>query len=401
MAHFLYLVIWNIQTKWGNMRQHDFAKTASQPRTIILGVLLTAALALFLSFESVSAYGLTSEFSIKLKAKDRVLGSMEGNILVYGRPYITAYNNRGRQIFSRKLKNNIKPTVSPNGLILGLVTYADRSPTDLKTVKLEMFDRGGKFKWKLDKPKASTFQITNKGSFFGIEGVQGISPTRVHVYDQYGDRTTILVFDKYLGLLPSPSASKFIVDQGRDGLAVFDSLGNELAVLPAAGDFIFDKDDRYIGTFSGGVFRLYQDTKEIVSLRHNDPKIVDLAINVEADLVVLMSETSFGVYGLTTRALLWEYTLPEAEQNFTSLDLTHDGQRFACGVDVNLGKAVSKENRHVEGHVFIFGVKNRDLNRHTEKYSLWGVGIPKGVFSTSGGSLIVQTREKLERFRLR
>ena len=136
--------------------------------------------------KSLLASDLTSLFTIKLDEKDRVVGSLKGNFLVYGRPMINVYDDRGRQLSSRKLKNNVKPVLSPDGQYLGLVTYSDRSPTDLKTINLEVFDPNMRLLWKLPRPQANTFLLADNGTVFGIEGVEGIAGTRIHIYDRKG-----------------------------------------------------------------------------------------------------------------------------------------------------------------------------------------------------------------------
>ena len=118
-----------------------------------------------------AAQELQARFKIPLKENDRVLGSLSGNFAVYGRPYIAMYNNQGQKLWSRKLKNNIKPYLSDNGDFLALVTYADRSPTDLQAMKLEMFQPDGNRRWSISKPAATNFYIANNGMVIGVEGV--------------------------------------------------------------------------------------------------------------------------------------------------------------------------------------------------------------------------------------
>lgn len=362
--------------------------------------LLTLTLILWMAVP-VFSLDLVSEFSIPLREKDRILGSLESNFLVYGRPTITMYNIRGKSLFSRKLTNNVKPTLSPNGKILGLITYADRSPTDLKTVKLEMFDQAGVFQWKMNNPAPNAFFIADNGAIFGIEGVEGISPTRIHLFDRYGDLLNILTFDNYHGLVISPSGGKFIVNLARDGLEVYDSLGNLLSSLPVSKNFVFDRDDRYIGTFFQGVFRLYQDEKEVVSIKSPEMVIRDLALNVEEDLAVLMAAKRLEVYELTTRKQLWEYRLYEEKKWLSALDFSDDGRFIGCGLDINGGNQVPKPKRHVEGYLLLFSSNGKAFVRQRETYDIWATGLPKGVFSPSSASIILQTREKLEKFKIK
>jgi len=341
---------------------------------------------------------LVSEINIPLTEKDRVLGSLEGNFLIYGRPNITMYDQQGKAIFTRKLTNNIKPTLSPNGKYLGLITYADHSPTDLKTLAFERFDENGKFLWKLTKPDANTFMIADNGAIFGIEGVKGISPNRIHMYDQYGDIINILNLKSYHGIAIAPSGGKFIIDRARDGLDVYDSLGNFLATLPVSKNYVFDRDHRYIATFFQAVFHLFQDEKEVVSFRSSEAVIKDMAIDVEKNLAVFMSVKRLEVYELTTKKRLWEYRLRDERLFFTSLHVSNDGQYIACGVDVNGGTPVPKAMRHVEGYVYLFPIDGSTLDKHHETYKTWGTNLPNGVFIPDSKGLWVQTREKLEKF---
>ena len=364
--------------------------------TAFLSILL---LALMLALPA-AALELVSEYSIPLMEKDRVLGSLEGNYMVYGRPEIKMYNNRGKILFSKKLTNNVKPTLSPNGKYLGLVTYADHSPTDLKTVMLEMFDQAGKYRWKLDKPAANTFMIADNGAFFGIEGTPGISPTRIHLYDQYGDRINILTIDDYHGFVISPMGAKFIVDKAKAGLEVYDDKGVLLGSLPVSRNYVFDRDERYLATFFQGVFKLYQDEKEVVTIQSSEMVIVDMAINVEQNLAVLMAAKRLEVYELTTQRLLWEHRITEETKWLTSLDLSDDGRFITCGLDVNGGSQVQKADRHVEGYLLLFTSNGKTMTREKENYKLWGTGFPKGVFTASSGSVMLQTREKLEKFKI-
>lgn len=347
------------------------------------------------------ALNLVSEYSIKLDENDRVLGSLGENYLIYGRPQITLYNSRGRAIFSKKLTNNVKPTLSPRGKYMGLITYADRSPTDLKTVKFELFDQAGKLLWKMSDPPPNSYFITDKGTIFGIEGVRGIPPTRVYLYNEYGTQLNVLIIKEYHGLKIAPSAGKFIIDKAREGLDVYDSLGNLLANLPSSELCIFDKDDRYIGTFLEGVFRLYQDEKQVATIKTAENTLRDIATNVAENLFVAMGPKKLQVFELTTQKLLWEYSLDQESRSFSSLSLSPDGQFIACGIDINGGSLVPKDKRHVEGYLYVFPSNGQTMIPHQETYKLWGIGLPRAAFSSSSGAVILETREKVEKFRLR
>lgn len=362
--------------------------------------LLIPALVLFLwSFNSpVPAANLVSEFKLPLKENDRVLGSLAGNFLVYGRPTITMYNKQGAPVFSRKLTNNVKPTLSPSGNYLGLITYADRSPTDLKTMSFERFDEAGNSQWKLSKPEANAFMIADNGAVFGIEGIKGISPTRIHLYGTNGDLRNTLTLKTYHGIAIAPSGGKFIIDQARGGLEVYDSVGTFLDTLPVSKNYIFDRDHRYIATFFQAVFRLFRDEKEVVSFRASDLVIKEMHINVEQNLAVLMSLKRLEVYDLSTRERLWEYRLRNEQLFFMSLDVTSDGEYIACGVDVSGGTPVPKEQRHVEGFLYLFPRDGSALDQHRETYKIYAKDLPKVAFSKDSSSVIIQTREKVEKF---
>ncbi len=369
-------------------------------RIKIFGYLLASVL-IFAAAIPVLAINLISEYRIPLKENDRILGSLKGNFLIYGRPQITMYNVRGKSVFSKKLTNNIKPTLSPNGKYLGLITYADHSPTDLHTTQFAMYDQAGKLQWKMSKPTPNTFLIANNGAIFGVEGVEGIPPTRIHLFDQYGNLRNMLTFQDYHGLQVSPSGGKIIIDRARQGLEVYDSLGKALGSLPVSHTYIFDRDDRYIATFFEGVFHLFQDEREVATIRSPETVIKAMAVNVEQNRLILMAPKHLEAYELTTQKLLWEYKVMESSRALTSLDLSADGQFITCGVDVNGGTLVVKDKRHVEGYVLLFTGEGQLVARQRTTYKLWAGGLPKAVFPGSSGSIIMQTREFLEKFKIK
>jgi len=368
---------------------------------MLFWVLMTSGMILPFSPVAAGMLTLDPEYTISLDESDRVLGSMRGNYIVYGRPNITMYSTLGKPIFSRKLKNNVKPSLSPEGKFLALATYADRSPTDLKTVKLEIFDQSGRFKWKLSDPPPNTFYITDIGSIIGIDGVKGIPPTRVYLYNRNGTLYNILVFNEFHGIEIAPSGARFIIDKAMGGLDVYDSTGNFLYGLPVSVEYVFDRDDRYIGVYYDGVFRLYQDEKEVVRIETEMHALRGMAINVEENLLVLMGAKIMEVYGLVTQELLWDFPLLDHQHWYSSLDLSPDGRHIVCGIDVSGGNAVPKDKRHTEGFLFIFPRNGENMIRHRETYDLWGLGLPKGVFSKTGGAIIMRTRDKITKFRLR
>ena len=366
--------------------------------------LIVIAVCLFLSLslipQAVFAIGLKAETSINLKDEDRVSGDMTGNILVYGRPNYTVYNYRLKPTHSQRLKNNVKPVISPNGQYLVLVTYNDHSPTTLQTNKIELYQPNGKFVWKLNKPEATTFELADNGNIYGIEGVPGISQCRIYLYDKYGDRLSIIRADSFHGLTISPSGTKFIVDNFANGLEVFDSTGNSLAEFPPVSNVIMDVDDRYIGTFDRGQFRLYQDEKVVQKIQSLETSLVGIDIDVEHNLLVLLAEKKVEIYDLVAGRLKWEYRVQFDNESFTSLDISPDGQFIVCGSDVNRGTDVLKADRHQEGWVYLIPADGKTMNKQKVTYKSWGIGLPRVFFSQSGASVYVETKDSLTKYRI-
>jgi len=362
--------------------------------------MLLVTMTIATAISPVSALDLSTEFVIELKESDRVLGELEGNFLLYRKPDITMYNVRGNKLFTKKLKNNVRPVVSPNGKYVALVTFADHSPTDLKTASFEMYDQAGRQQWKMSQPAPNEFMIADNGAIFGIEGVKGIPPTRIHLYDQYGNLRNILTLKEYHGISISSSGGKLVIDRAAAGLDVYDSLGNLLVTLPAATDNVIDRDDRYIGTFFQGKFCLYQDEKEVKTIKSSEISLRDLALNVKQNLLLLMAPKRLEVFELTTGRLLWEYRLLESGEWFTRVDLSDDGRLIACGVDINRGSEVPKDQRHVEGYVYLFPISGQSMYKHKETYKIWGADMPRAVLSPTGGSFMLLTQERLQKFKL-
>jgi hypothetical protein len=125
-----------------------------------------------------------------------------------------------------------------------------------------------------------------------------------------------------------------------------------------------------------------------------------MAVHAEADLLILMASKKFEVYRLTSGKMLREFRLNEAEKRFTSLDFSRDGQYFVCGVDVNSGKSVPKDERHIEGYLYIFSSDGKKLIRHHETYKFWRVGFPRAAFSSIDDSVMLETAEKVAKLKI-
>jgi outer membrane protein assembly factor BamB len=360
-----------------------------------------AILALIGAISPAWSYELVSEYIKAIDDNDRILGSLRDNYLIYNRGYMALYNATGTKVFDRKINATMTPTMSDNGKFLGLVTYAGSGPNEFKTARLDMLDLSGKVLWTLKDPVANRFIIADNGSIYGIEGVEGMSPTRIHLYDRDGDRNSIVPVNNYHGLTIAPSCGRFLVDRALDGLDIYDTLGTLVGSLPTAKNYRFDRDDRYIATFFNGTLRLYQDLKEVMTITSSEIDIEDMAIDVKTNRAVLLAAKRLEVFELTTGKKLWEFPLLKEEEWFSSLDLSADGQRIVCGMDINLGTLVAKEKRHVEGYVYLFPIGGQTMASRKVTYGRWGVGMPRVVFSTGGGAIMMETRSNIEKFRIK
>ena len=344
-----------------------------------------------------AAFKFESQYKTVLTADDHVLGSLKSNYLVYDHPQITLYDSDGKKLFIKKIDYSSRPVISPNGKHVVVVTYDSKSPTDLRTLRVDFYDLAGKKQWTFNKPTPNTFMLADNGAIFGIEGVEGLSPTRIHMFDQFGSLLNMLTFKAYRGLAISPSGLKLAVDNGKEGLFVYDSVGNQLAVLPSAKQYVFDNDDRYLGTFADGVFRLYQDQKVVQTIKTPEPVMVQIAINVQKNLVALMATKRVALYELVSGNMIWEFRVQEPDRMFTTVDLADNGKIIVCGMDVNNGSTIPKEKRHSKGYIYVFAADGKTLTPWPESYALWGIGFPKAAVNANGSSMMVLTREKIEK----
>lgn len=360
-------------------------------------VIIFIAFAFVFIFTGYVAAEAVSQYKIALKEKDKIPGTGKGNILVYGRPYVVMYDETGKKLFSKKLKNNVKPTISMSGNYLGLITFADRSPTDLKTVSFRVYNSSGNSLYKIPKPASHSFIIGNNGAVYGIEGVKGISPAKIHFYNHETNPIKSPRFASYRAVLVSPSGERCLIDSG-DSLYVFGVNGDRLYSLPRGEKYRFDVNDQYVAWFSGGMFRLYKKDKLLTRIESTENSIIELAVDTEANIVVLMAQKHLEVYDLAEGRLLWEFRLLEKEKLFTSLAISPDGKRIACGIDINLGVDVPKSERHIEGYLYLFSVEGKMVYRHQEKYNRWRKGTPRVDFCNNSGAVLMITGEKIESF---
>jgi len=77
------------------------------------------------------------------------------------------------------------------------------------------------------------------------------------------------------------------------------------------------------------------------------------------------------------------------------MDVSPDGKYVACGVDINEGRDVLKENRHVIGFLYLYDIEGESILFKQFRYSSYTDGTPMVRFGPHSRKVYVLTRENL------
>lgn len=346
-----------------------------------------------------AGFRFTSKYKIELSGEHKVLGSLRGNYLIQSKSSAKLVSLEGVPLFSKPIDGQIRPILSSNGQYFGLVHYATGG--EARVEKIEFFDTAGKIVWTFNKPEPRAFAIANNGYLFGIDDVKQGTAKRIHLFDQFGMLLNIINCPTYAGLETAPSGNRFLIAMPGRGLAVYDTTGTERMVLPWADVYTFDNEELYVGTWQDGAFHLFQEDREVKTIPLRNREISHMVLSVAKDRVILMGPKYLGVFALISGNMLWETMLEEKERKFVSLDMSKNGRFIACGVDNDRGEGVPAEKRHQDSFIYLFSADGKILTPRQVFYSRWAAGFPRVVFSPSGGSITLQTGDKIEKLAIR
>jgi hypothetical protein len=196
-------------------------------------------------------------------------------------------------------------------------------------------------------------------------------------------------------LIMSDDGKYFLVDCGSRGLKIYNSSGEEVSEMEHQRISAFGRNSEWNGHFINDVLKIYEGDKERLEVEFLYHMMFALHILNQEQRIVVGFPNNVAVLDLKDGSTIWKYSPGRENSDFVSLDVSPNGKYVACGVDINLGRKVEKEHRHVTGYLYVYDINGKSFENLEFNYSSYAAGLPRVKFLPDNRIISVETKEYL------
>ena len=328
-------------------------------------------------------------------------GINSGNLIVTEGDSLLVYNIRLEAILSKTLKPGQKLEVAENGLYYGIITPLksdDRAGPQLQ--RIDIYDKNDKNIWSFDGLAMGDCHIAPSGDYLVFaSGTEGGFDWRIMVCNANQTGAMLdLVACKEIKF--ASDGSRFVIDGGPKGIFLYDKTGKRLKALDYQQGFAISATGKYLAVLKDGTLTTYSDTTVLSVDSTVDREIVAFNINEKLKRLYYVAPYTLASINIERGVKVWDYKMESAKYRFTSIDLSMDNRFIACGVIVNLGSQVRKDERHPNGYIYMFDIGRNFFRKVEFPNTNWTPGQPEVGFWPDGRSILVRTNDRILTFEM-
>ncbi len=223
--------------------------------------------------------------------------------------------------------------------------------------------------------KHTILDIADNGIVVGIDYDGPVSgKARLHFYDAGGHEVGTALIGFLLERMFAHGGSVYCVNDGTEGVRVFNSDGIELYRLGAGNRIAVSPDGSCIAAARDDGVHLYENGERTNTLVLPSPFVRQMRFSEDNSLFGFITSKTFTVYDRSDRTLLFEYEAQQGDRYFISFDILHDNSGFVCGLDVDGGRGVP--DRHTNGYLYFIDDHGTLLWQDEIHYDKWNIHVP-------------------------
>lgn len=323
----------------------------------------------------------------------------DGSSLAVVREGVILQDAAGAQKYITRLKGNQRVSLSQEGACYGVTTYADNAPSTLRAHAFELYDEGGTRRYRLEKPEASEFVVSDDGRWVvGIAGGEEMHQSRLRLFDAQGALVTSWDVP-YLSDLVLPEGSTRFFAASKGVLSAYDFAASEPHPIGRFEAFGTGAGGRYVALCGAGSLALYQEEKLVFTAASEVTRPISVAISHDGGYIAVAGGDRLELFERESKARLWTVTSGQNELRFISVDLAGGPDALLAGLDFDAGIDAGA-NRHTRGAVFLIDRAGNLLWRDDLTYSEWGIRYPKVRFLGTDRLFEVELAAEIRRYSL-
>ncbi|MEW5922976.1 MAG: hypothetical protein AB1746_03225 [Candidatus Zixiibacteriota bacterium] len=322
---------------------------------------------------------------------ENIYGQSTNNIIVTNGSSIRFYDRRWQVRSTISLDSAQSAIVSDNGLYYAIVESGSNTVSDSLTGFVNVYDIRQTPLWgAFDIRKGDHFLSPSGDYIVTVTGTPGFLDYEVHIARQ--DRPPVDYQIEFFEKLSfSANGEYFLVDCGLKGGRLINSNGELVDSTGVFQEYAFSENGKYFALYDKGVINVYEGKKLYADHDFQQVLVKKMVVRKEVNRLISVFHDMIVVNRLDNGVNMWRYNTEKENARFVSMDVSPDNKFVACGVDVNAGRKVVKEKRHVRGFLYVYDFNGQVVETKEFKYQTYIEGTPEVSFGPDGRTIFVRT----------
>ena len=338
-----------------------------------------------------SAFNLKEIGRFEVGDKAHIYGQSTNNIIVTDGSSIKFYNRRWQVRDTIRLDNTQSAIVADNGMYYAIVESAPNAGNDSAGGFVNVYDTRQTPLWGAFDLKKGDYYLSPSGDYIvTVTGTPGFLDFEVHISRQDSPPVDYKIefFEK---LYFSANGEYFLVDCGLKGGRLIDANGKLIDSTGVFQDCAFSEDGKYYALYDKGKIGVYNGKKLYADHDFQQVLVKKMVVRKEVNRLISVFHDMIVVNRLDNGVNMWRYNTEKDNARFVSMDVSPDNKFVACGVDVNAGRKVVKEERHVRGFLYVYDFDGQVVELKEFKYRNYIEGTPEVNFGPDSRTIFVRT----------
>ncbi|PKK84862.1 MAG: hypothetical protein CVT49_01530 [candidate division Zixibacteria bacterium HGW-Zixibacteria-1] len=350
---------------------------------IICCVLILPAIASGISLKELGRFAVGDD--------DHVFGQSSGNIIVTDGSSIKFHDRRWKVRSTVKLDSGQSAIVAENGLYYAIVEARQEPDSNAVGGIVNVYDLRQTPLWGAFDMRKGDHYLSPSGDYIvTVTGTPGWLDYEVHIYHKNHPPVDYKI-EFFEDLYFSDNGEFFLVDCGLKGGRLINSSGELVDSTGVFQGCAFSEKGELFALYDKGIINVYKGRKLYADHDFQQLLIKRMVVRKEVNLLVSAFHDMIVVNRLDNGENLWRYNTEKENGRFVSMDVSPDNKFVACGVDVNVGRKVVKEKRHVQGFLYVYDIGGQVVEMKEFRYTTYIEGTPEVSFGPDGRTIFVRT----------
>lgn len=285
---------------------------------------------------------------------------------------------------------------SLDGNYKGRIDYGDGNTEFIPIDHFILEDSNGDLVYEKHAFGHTLLDIANTGIVVGIDFDGPVSGrATIHFYDRNGEETQSHEIGFLQDRVFSENGEIYCVNDGINGLTVFDGNGKKLYAVDRANYIAVSRNGRMIAAASDDGIDIYEDGQLVSTIPLMTPFVREMVFSDDGSHLLYIDRRNVRYLDVRTGEMVRQYREQNKHLSFISCDISPDGSLIIAGLDEDMGRNAA--NRHSRGVIHLISAEGKVVWSEELPYTQWNSSIPNVSF-TNAMSFTIETIDDVLEF---